>query len=1611
MNNKLFPGATKALLSLLCLVNLLLLYSPSNAQGDGSVPVPGLQSYCNQPPFPAAGIKSNLLLMIDNSASMYDLAYSNLSTYCLDDSYQNGNAYSGYFDQNSIYQYDFTTNRFVPGAVLPSPPCSSGSCAASTEYLYLEMAAAVPPAVNRTVRAFKASGRFLNWLAMSKLDIEKQVLTGGKFVKDPEPIPDPDPDNDITVGVLQGETRGCQGKRFVKIAPGAAQITFVVRGPVFGEAGYRYNSSGGGATTIEIYDKAYRKQACLEAVDAWLQKTGKEALIAKADACLDVKEEPAQLPRLGTMPSPGAIFNRIMGICYDFLEENAPIAMDTVLRDACIERYGDDNDILNNSNPLTWSSFEGICAKGLTHTPVLIGPVIHNVGYFGACYSGTQTTISDTCFTSEATHYCNEIVKSVVTDPSTNVAMTATAANVPAFLIDAGVSNLGTAVGAFQARVHVESLPTGLIQQFSDRINFGAMVFNATGAFGAECAPGKLQCVKQCRLNPSIECNKASDCNKVVNKVIVNFGPCQSIDGGRIISYLNDPASPPGNHATGLIAALDGIMATGWTPFAESFYNAMGYFANRTDLRIQPTDFETAQKPAPSQYSCQKNNLLIVSDGMSTADSNSDVEALAKLYGESRNAATGKDSTNNCPGSEGSRSLDDLAWIASHRNIKQFSKTIASTDLPLTQDQYITTHVIFTGASNGAPGECDPATLMRRTAESGGGIYAGVSDPGELAGQLLAVLRQVAEGTNSGTDTSILASGNDNGAIFLQQRYYPKKSFDSETSASWIGEMQSLWYYIDPFLGNTGGGGSTVREDTVPDLVLNVENDRVVALQGDTASLFYDANGDGKADGATEVVNADAVQALWRAGKQLWSRNLAVSPRTIYTPLITGGTPVSGTGLLKFSSNAPDNSSVLRPYLQALDQPGAVKIIKYVQGYDFPGESTMRSRTVQIGSIPDATVSRDPDHPYVTKPRDKGVGVWKLGDIISSTPKVQSSSSLNSYNLAPPKGYSDSSYGSFIGSKEYQERGTVYVGANDGMLHAFSLGKLKPGSSAKIKAILEQFPEVPPGTELWSFIPRNALPYLTYLKDPAYSHLYYVDGSITVADVSIGDTNSGKCVPATYWDCLKPTTVVKDNSSDPKYSGSDPAYNTLDPAKNTWRTILIGGMGLGGASWDSCAPREVNPQVPSPLDGTPPDCVPTPIADPSNPSTRLGYSSYFALDVTDPDHPTLLWEFSNPDLGYATTGPAIVRVGEPDVNGRWFAVFGSGPTGAIENGQFLGRSNRELKFFVVDLRTGSLIATIPTKIPNAFAGSMNGGAIDADRWDVNGNVKYRDDAIYSGYVAMDPVLKSWTRGGVGRIMIEEVTPDGAQLTDDKVREIWKWSRVIGYHPDDAPDDLTGPVTTGITRLQDRANKNLWLYFGSGRYYYRTFQQDDWAGARSIYGIQEPCYKQRPPASSTEKVSSLDKKCSEPACTGTYPYTGCIVNQTDEIRAVPKGWRIDLDGAEGTFGAERVITNPVSMTGGAVFFTTFQPSSTPCQAGNSYLWGVRYDSGGEIPGGSVQGKVLVQLSTGRVQETGTGGLTGKDKRRGLAMPGLPGGLKVISNSGLKPLKKIIHIQER
>jgi type IV pilus assembly protein PilY1 len=97
-----------------------------------------------------------------------------------------------------------------------------------------------------------------------------------------------------------------------------------------------------------------------------------------------------------------------------------------------------------------------------------------------------------------------------------------------------------------------------------------------------------------------------------------------------------------------------------------------------------------------------------------------------------------------------------------------------------------------------------------------------------------------------------------------------------------------------------------------------------------------------------------------------------------------------------------------------------------------------------------------------------------LGDIVHTQPVYVKASF---YNFADP-GYQ--SFKTSIASRA----GTVYVGANDGMLHAFDEN----------------------GNERWAYVPPILMSEMWRLADKAYdnNHRFYVDGPIAVSDANIG---------------------------------------------------------------------------------------------------------------------------------------------------------------------------------------------------------------------------------------------------------------------------------------------------------------------------------------------------------------------------------------------------------------------------------------------------------------------------------------------------------------------------
>lgn len=126
-----------------------------------------------------------------------------------------------------------------------------------------------------------------------------------------------------------------------------------------------------------------------------------------------------------------------------------------------------------------------------------------------------------------------------------------------------------------------------------------------------------------------------------------------------------------------------------------------------------------------------------------------------------------------------------------------------------------------------------------------------------------------------------------------------------------------------------------------------------------------------------------------------------------------------------------------------------------------------------------------------------------LGDIVASEAR---------YVKAPLFNYVDAGYSDFKALMKTRS-GAVYVGANDGMLHAFDAVN---------------------GQELWAYIPRSVLPTVHALADRKYAdnHQFFVDNTPEVGEISV------PCTP------VFPATTC-----------------------NPWKTILVGGLNRGGSSY------------------------------------------------------------------------------------------------------------------------------------------------------------------------------------------------------------------------------------------------------------------------------------------------------------------------------------------------------------------------------------------------------------------------------------------------------------
>ncbi len=437
-----------------------------------------------------------------------------------------------------------------------------------------------------------------------------------------------------------------------------------------------------------------------------------------------------------------------------------------------------------------------------------------------------------------------------------------------------------------------------------------------------------------------------------------------------------------------------------------------------------------------------------------------------------------------------------------------------------------------------------------------------------------------------------------------------------------------------------------------------------------------------------------------------------------------------------------------------------------------------------------------------------------LGDIVGSQPVYVKEPSFN-YSEASNPGYAAFKSGTAASRKKM-----VYVGANDGMLHAFYAPKSADANWADR------------GKEAWAYIPSQVLPNLYKLADVQYSshHQFYVDGTVTVADVQDASSN--------------------------------------------WHTILVGGLNAGG-------------------------------------------KGYYALDITIPDEPKSLWEFTtatDANMGLSMGRPIISKL----TSGEWVVMFTSGYNNADGVGYL----------YVRNAMTGALVKTMSTG--EGTAGSPS-GLREINNWVSNVVVDNTTQRVYGG----DLLGNVWRfevndAGATSALKLATLTTGGGTPTAQ-------------------------PITTRVELAE--IGGDPYVFVGTGR----LLGESDLSNTQlqSVYSFKDinATYASGNVRTSLKPMTFVDHiptiasgpNAGQPDLangTRTLTCTGSAAQCAKKT-----GWVIDLPDT-----GER-MTIDFKAGKGTLVFVTSVPAENPCGNGYSWLNYVDMVSGEQIAGAPNTGVIL------------------------------------------------------
>jgi len=375
-----------------------------------------------------------------------------------------------------------------------------------------------------------------------------------------------------------------------------------------------------------------------------------------------------------------------------------------------------------------------------------------------------------------------------------------------------------------------------------------------------------------------------------------------------------------------------------------------------------------------------------------------------------------------------------------------------------------------------------------------------------------------------------------------------------------------------------------------------------------------------------------------------------------------------------------------------------------------------------------------------------------------------------------------------------------------------------------------------------------------------------------------------------------------------------------------WHTILVGGLGQGGRG-------------------------------------------YYALDVTTPDSPKVLWEFTantsassnmtrDEDLGYSYAAPIVTKLSD----GTWVVLVSSGYNN-VSPGSGHGI------VWVLDAATGEILHKLDNGVGTTSSGGTVTGCAAApcpsglarlSAW-VDSSTNNTATRVYGGDLF----------GNVWRFDISGLTASGGSATIQLLATL------------SDPNGSRQPITT--TPELGYASSSPIVYVGTGQY----------LGAADVTTTQtQSIYALRDPLTGSSTSLPLYSNPRSVTCSASVT-SNCFMqnvasDSSDGVRTVSStvdysinlgtmyGWFMDLPEA-----GERINTDPALASGTLVYVSNIPTTSSACATGgSSYLNYVSYTTGLTVSGAEQAG---VLISSSALASTASLFVTADGKTRALISP--------------------------